>query len=269
MDLMDNTSAIWKALADPTRRTILDLLRKESRTTGAIAAEFPELSRFAVMKHLGVLEEAQLIVVRRSGRERWNHLNAVPLRQMYERWISTLDDQWAASMLDIARLSESAATQNTHAPNKEKPMTDTQTLQQFSIAQEHRIAADVSTIFTILTTRVSEWWKGRYRLHDGDAEIRLDPRPGGVLGEYWDDDSFAIWGTVSRFEPNRTLELTGPCGMAGAVHGTFCFSVEADDGSTLLKLTHDAIGTISSEQQAGYDRGWIELIGNLKELAEA
>ena len=69
---------IWKALSDPTRRSILNLLRSAPRTTGEISDQF-DLSRFAVMKHLGVLEKADLIKVKREGKFRWNHLNPKPI----------------------------------------------------------------------------------------------------------------------------------------------------------------------------------------------
>src|SRR4029450_5658564 len=71
----DGTAAVWKALADPTRRAILDLLAGQALTTGELSGAFPEVSRFAVMKHLGVLETAGLVVVRRRGRGRWKHPN--------------------------------------------------------------------------------------------------------------------------------------------------------------------------------------------------
>ena len=74
----DELTPIWKALSDPTRRRILDLLKERPRTTGELCDAFEELSRFAVMKHLAVLEGAELVIVRPHGRERWNHLNTVP-----------------------------------------------------------------------------------------------------------------------------------------------------------------------------------------------
>lgn len=76
-----STSPVWQALADPTRRTILDLLRVAPRTSGQLAAQF-ETTRFAVRKHLNRLEAAGLVVVRRTGRERWNYLNAMPLHMV-------------------------------------------------------------------------------------------------------------------------------------------------------------------------------------------
>lgn len=79
--------ATWKALADPTRRRILDLLHERPMTTSEIAREFA-LSRFAIMKHLSVLESAGLLIVARGGRVRYNRLNRGPLAQIYERWLS-------------------------------------------------------------------------------------------------------------------------------------------------------------------------------------
>jgi DNA-binding transcriptional ArsR family regulator len=84
----DRQERVFKALADGTRREILDLLRDEPRTTGDICAHFPALDRCTVMQHLGVLEKAELVIAKREGRLRWNYLNVVPIREVYERWIS-------------------------------------------------------------------------------------------------------------------------------------------------------------------------------------
>src|SRR5687767_1365022 len=94
--------AVWKALADPTRRQILDLLRDGPQTTGSLSTAFPSVTRFAVMKHLEVLSTAGLVVVRRQGRERWNHLNGVPLRQAYERWMRPHTDAAATTLVRLA-----------------------------------------------------------------------------------------------------------------------------------------------------------------------
>lgn len=102
----DALDKVFGALADPTRRRILDLLRDGGRTTGALAAAFPGLSRFGVMKHLRVLEEAGLVIAKREGRRRYNHLNAVPLRMMYERWVSRYADRWAAGLVELKKRIE-------------------------------------------------------------------------------------------------------------------------------------------------------------------
>lgn len=79
---------IFKALADNRRRSILDLLKEEPRTTGDICKYFETLDRCTVMQHLGVLEKAGLIFVKKEGRFRWNYLDAVPIREIYDRWIN-------------------------------------------------------------------------------------------------------------------------------------------------------------------------------------
>jgi len=97
----DKLDPVWKALSDPTRRAILDLLRQKPRMTTEIVETFPHLSRFGVMKHLDVLREAQLVDTRESGRQRLNSLNVTPLRQIYERWVTPFEDLWSSQLLRI------------------------------------------------------------------------------------------------------------------------------------------------------------------------
>lgn len=99
--MSDELDAVWKALSDPTRRSILDLLRRGPRTTTEIVDEFPHLTRFGVMKHIDVLRAAGLINTREEGRQRVNSLNAVPIRQIYERWVSRYEEFWADKLLRI------------------------------------------------------------------------------------------------------------------------------------------------------------------------
>ena len=86
---------------------MLDLLADRPRTTGELSAAFPKLSRFAVMKHLAVLEKAGLLVVTRDGRRRWNAINPVPLRDVLRRWMSKHEQSWADVMLNIRDAAES------------------------------------------------------------------------------------------------------------------------------------------------------------------
>lgn len=78
---------VFKALSAGVRRQILDDLRDQPLTTGTLCAHFPDLDRCTVMQHLRVLEDADLVTVVRRGRERWNHLNPLPIRDIHERWI--------------------------------------------------------------------------------------------------------------------------------------------------------------------------------------
>jgi len=103
--------AVWRALSDPSRRRILDLLRSGPQTTGALAAEF-DFTRFAVMKHLRALESAGLVQVERRGRERFNHLNPVPIQAISRRWIRPFERIAADRLLRLREVAE--------APEKER-----------------------------------------------------------------------------------------------------------------------------------------------------
>ncbi|MEQ9636854.1 MAG: metalloregulator ArsR/SmtB family transcription factor [Devosia marina] len=94
----DAYDLIFKALGHRVRRRILDLLKAESRTTGMLCDLIPEIDRCTVMQHLRVLEEAGLVVAEKRGRERWNHLDALPVHAIHERWIGPYA-AYAAAML--------------------------------------------------------------------------------------------------------------------------------------------------------------------------
>ncbi|MPZ48025.1 MAG: metalloregulator ArsR/SmtB family transcription factor [Dehalococcoidia bacterium] len=92
---------VFRALADPTRRSLLDELFKQSRQTlGELERRLP-MTRFGVMKHLRVLEEADLVVTRRRGREKLHFLNPVPIRLVHDRWVSKYAEPWVASLSDL------------------------------------------------------------------------------------------------------------------------------------------------------------------------
>jgi DNA-binding transcriptional ArsR family regulator len=100
---------VFKALADATRRDLLDILRARPRTTSELVERFPELSRFAVMKHLQVLRDANLVISRHEGRRTTNSLNAVPIRQIYDRWVSHFAGRWAQTLVSLKTTVESKA----------------------------------------------------------------------------------------------------------------------------------------------------------------
>ena len=92
---------VFKALADPTRRFLLDLLfERDGRTLTELESEL-EMTRFGVMKHLRVLEEAGLVVTRRRGREKLHFLNPVPIRQIHDRWIDKYTERMVSALLDL------------------------------------------------------------------------------------------------------------------------------------------------------------------------
>jgi DNA-binding transcriptional ArsR family regulator len=87
MSSVKKDDLIFKALADSRRRKMLDLIREKPKTTGQICKQFKSLDRCTVMQHLDVLEKAELVIVKREGRYRWNYINVVPFKEIFDRWI--------------------------------------------------------------------------------------------------------------------------------------------------------------------------------------
>jgi DNA-binding transcriptional ArsR family regulator len=99
---------VWRALANPIRRRILDLLRHRARNTGALALALGE-NRFVVMQHLALLREAELVLVEARGRERINHLNPVPIQEIHARWVGKYQGDWAQALLGLKETVERGA----------------------------------------------------------------------------------------------------------------------------------------------------------------
>jgi DNA-binding transcriptional ArsR family regulator len=97
MSREDKYDLIFKALGDSRRREILDMLRARGRTTGELSEHFKQLDRCTVMLHLDVLEKADLIIVKREGRLRWNYINPLPIKEVHDRWIG----RYADSAIDL------------------------------------------------------------------------------------------------------------------------------------------------------------------------
>ncbi|NNE09741.1 MAG: winged helix-turn-helix transcriptional regulator [Gemmatimonadetes bacterium] len=111
--------AVWKALANRTRREILDLLRDGPMTTTELTDSFPALSRFSVMQHLRVLEQGNLLVRRKAGRKRFHHLNPIPLQQIYHRWVAQWQEPWAESLVALkGELERREAGSRTREPKR-------------------------------------------------------------------------------------------------------------------------------------------------------
>jgi DNA-binding transcriptional ArsR family regulator len=106
---VDDDDPVFKALADPTRRLLLDrLFERDGRTLTELESEF-DMSRFGVMKHLRVLAEAGLVVTRRSGREKLHFLNPVPIRLIHDRWIDKYTERRVSALAELkTQLEESA-----------------------------------------------------------------------------------------------------------------------------------------------------------------
>jgi DNA-binding transcriptional ArsR family regulator len=97
---------VFRALADPTRRSLLDeLFGEDGQTLSALEQRVP-MSRFGVMKHLKVLEEAGLVVTRRRGREKLHFLNPVPIRLIHDRWVSKYSEPWVSGLSELKQSLE-------------------------------------------------------------------------------------------------------------------------------------------------------------------
>jgi DNA-binding transcriptional ArsR family regulator len=103
--LHEDLDDVWRALANPTRRRLLDLLRDEPRTTGKLAEALGE-NRFVVMQHLALLREAHLVTVLADGRRRINFLNPIPIQHIYERWVGKYQGDWASALVGLKHTVE-------------------------------------------------------------------------------------------------------------------------------------------------------------------
>jgi DNA-binding transcriptional ArsR family regulator/uncharacterized protein YndB with AHSA1/START domain len=250
----DPESAVWRALADPTRRRLLDLLRNHPRTTSDLTRQFP-ISRFAVMQHLDVLEAAGLVVPERRGRERWNYLNAVPLREAYERWMAPHAEGSAMSVLRLREVAEKRS--------ETMSLNTTASIRQLDVTAELVVQADREHVFDTLL-RVGDWWPHRFRT---GSTVVLEPRPGGAFREDFPDGGGAVYGTVAFLDRPERFSMSGPMGMAGAVTALWTMALtDLDDDRTRVTLTHRGYGDIDDETQQSYAAGWQQV---LQELARA
>src|SRR6267143_1118636 len=109
---------VFKALADPTRRSLLDeLFKQDGQTLSALEGRLP-MTRFGVMKHLRLLEKAGLVVVRRQGREKLHFLNPVQVRLIHDRWVSKYAGRWAVALTGLKRQLEEDPMNSRHVPRQ-------------------------------------------------------------------------------------------------------------------------------------------------------
>ncbi|UUZ82782.1 metalloregulator ArsR/SmtB family transcription factor [Paenibacillus sp. P26] len=177
---------IFKALADPSRRTLLDLLHaSDGRTLSDLCAPL-EMSRFGVMKHLNILEEAGLITTRKVGREKLHYLNSVPIRQIYDRWVSKYAEPWAIGLTAMKDELE----RETNMENKPRNV--------------NRIAikATPDQIWQALTdpAKTSKFWF--------NCEIRSSWETGSPFELWSTDGEKRAEGTILTVEPPHRLALS-------------------------------------------------------------
>ena len=251
--LGDDTAPLWRALADPTRRRILDLLRERPLITGEIAAQFP-ISRIAVMRHLEVLAEAGLATSRKRGRERWHYLNTVPLQKLHRRWADPAVTGFASTLL---RLQDTVEAEGRHM----EPIRPT-----IDVALDIEIAGTPAAVFAALTKDIGGWW-GHPFVTARATSLALDPQLGGLFAERWQNGGQVI-ASVTSWAQDEHLQLTGSFHMGVGV-GVATFDMAESGGGTLLQFSFRAIGVVDAEAAEAMSRAWAELVRTrLKELVE-
>ena len=233
---------VFRALADPTRRQLLDeLFREDGQTLGALEERF-SMSRFGVMKHLKLLEEAGLVVTRRRGREKLHHLNPVPIRLVHDRWVSKYAEIWAAGLSGLKQELERTMEKVFEIYIRTTPerlwaaITDPETVKKY------HFGAGLE----------SDWTPGSgYRLtHDGAPEplaegenIEVDPPRRLVQSQV------ALWSEDARAE--GTTRIT--------------WEIEPVGDSCRLTVTHDQMREGACEELYG---GWPMILSGLKTWIE-
>ena len=251
-----NEGRLWRAVANPTRRRLIELLRDGPRTTGALCRSF-STTRFAVMKHLGVLERSGVVAVRRSGRERWNELNPEPLRALEGRWPGLVPEQPPGPAPSAGQPTADAAAPSAQAAGS-RPAVQAST--------ETFIDAAPWRVFDALTQNVAAWW-GAPHLGSADAtNLVLESQPGGRFVEEWGHRQGMLRGTVTAIRQDERLELTGT--ILGPARAVLDIRLERREGGTLLTASLSRDPGESADDEA-HRRALDDLLkGRLKPFVE-
>jgi uncharacterized protein YndB with AHSA1/START domain len=232
---------VFRALADPTRRSLLDeLFREDGQTLSALEERFP-ITRFGVMKHLKVLEDAGLVVTRRRGREKLHFLNPVPIRLVHDRWVSKFAEPWAAGLAGLKQELERRMEKVFEIYIRTSPERLWDAITDGDAREKYNFGARVE----------SEWKPG--------ARMELKHPVGGLLGE----------GEVLEADPPRRLVHTmtalwsDEAKQEGASRVTW--EIEPVGDSCRLVLTHDEMRDGAREEIYG---GWPMILSGLKTWLE-
>ena len=246
---------VFRALADPSRRTLLDrLFERDGQTLGELEAALPGMTRFGVMKHLKVLETATLVTSRKVGRERHHYLNAVPIRRIHDRWLDRYRIR-AADLLDDLRITLEADPMTTPDITAAPPRHVFATF----------IRATPESIWQALTTSdfTTRYWYG--------STIQSDWAVGSPYELKTHDGRPAIAGTVLESDPPRRLVLTYSSPWPNTPDeppSRVTFELEAaGPGVAKLTLVHETEPG-STTRIAEVAAGWPYILAGLKTLLE-
>jgi uncharacterized protein YndB with AHSA1/START domain/DNA-binding transcriptional ArsR family regulator len=247
---------VFRALADPTRRRLLDLLlERGGRTVGELAAPFdPEMTRFGVMKHLRILEEAGLVATRRDGRATRLYLNPVPIRELSRRWLDRYAETASDALIDLQHTLEGTAMSEASATPSE---LSTQLYQVFIRATPERIWR------AITDPEESKQYFHRARISiDADRMLSLGPDDdvwGDSAVEVFDPPHRLVYGWSSMYDPE----------MAAEPMSRVTFEIEeVGDGVCKLTLLHDRLDASPITAQSVSGAGWMFVLSNLKSWLE-
>ncbi|MDQ6606109.1 MAG: SRPBCC domain-containing protein [Actinomycetota bacterium] len=235
--------AVFKALADPTRRGLLDVLFKQDGQTLSALEQRPAMTRFGVMKHLKVLEDAGLVVTRRNGREKLHFLNAVPIRQVHDRWVSKYAEPW------VATLSELRSEMEEHGMEKVFEIYIKTTPERL---WEAITSAEMRRVYTFGVGVQSDWTQGsRYEM--------AHPNAPGLISQ----------GENLEVTPPRKLvqSFTALWGEDVKREGTsrVTWEIEPVADTCRLTVTHDQLPEDANHALYG---GWPMILSGLKTLLE-
>jgi len=233
---------VFRALADPTRRRLLDeLFRQDGQTLGALEGRF-DITRFGVMKHLKQLEAAGLVVTRRRGREKLHFLNPVPIRLVHDRWVSKYAEPWVAGLSDLKRRLESPMEKVYEIYIRTTPERLWEAITDPDIRAKYNFGARVT----------SQWTPG--------ARLELGaPAAAGLLGE----------GEILEIDPPRRLVHTMTALWSDDVRdegaSRVTWEIEQVADSCRLVLTHDELRPGANPEIYG---GWPMILSGLKTWLE-
>ena len=252
------SDATWNALSNPHRRKLLDLIRDGPKTTGDLADHFPDLSRYAVMQHLDVLAEAGLVLARKEGRFRLNHLNPVPIQRAYDRWMRPFAAPAAESMLALEAYLQ--------VSDKEKQMESKET-RYVTIEAEITLDATPEKVFEALTTGLDDWWPLRAKQ---GAPVVVEGQVGGKVYEDWGNQGGFLYGHWAVYDPPHRVVLVGTSTLSPEAYQTRnTDTVEAVENGAIYRKSYVLWGDISKETEDRIRNGVKFLSGELKKFLES